>query len=819
MQPLFHLHLTRNPVRIAFAILLTVLCVGACVWLCLSPDMLAAAVDELDTQEDLVEGGAPVSPYLSKNFTLEYEFTVPDEHPYLEEVGVCLAPDSTDPNDDWPQYTMTLSREDEVLASEVLDLQAHFSVGEYWHYYFLTVEQLLQPDVTYTLSISCDAYYTGNTPGMRVSVHPVEKGEFSCFETDDGAFAADFSITTASLDYSLYYLPLILMAIAWIVAMFSLLGDIIWCGRRPSLIVMILFNGVLCAFFALCAVENLNNSGGIFYMDPAPILVNLITYICLYLLLYAPTGSPFFSICFVSVLLTVGSVVNYFTLRFRGTPVMPTDLFAATTAANVMGQYEIGPDPVLLWSGAMTLCVCAIAYMVAGRPITRRAFLHAGMRLAGLGGSLAFLMILNTTGGCIALQVPTNAWDPTSANQQNGFVVHFVENARSMFLSKPDGYSSTRIEEISSRYDATSETDQMPNIIFIMNESLADFEANGELLTSQPILPYLHSLSGQSNALTGYVQIPASGGGTSTSEFQALTGISDRDYYATAPYATHVLRETPSLPSVLSELGYTSIAAHPAQAGNWNRDRAYERLGFDEFYDISKLRGLVNLRGLATDSSFYTSLEELAQQTSEPLFLFAVTIQNHGGYDYEDFDESIRILSPAGDYPLATQYLNLARLSDDAFQELTSYYSEVDEPTLIVMFGDHFPAIETDFIYDVCSDEPNSSLPTHLTPYVVWANYDLEKENLPEDGEIISVSFLQSVLMDAAGLPKTGWQQFLSDVMDEYPVVSKFGTLDAQGELVDDSLDIPLLQDYSCLQYNLLSSSRSRAKAFFSFTE
>ena len=135
------------------------------------------------------------------------------------------------------------------------------------------------------------------------------------------------------------------------------------------------------------------------------------------------------------------------------------------------------------------------------------------------------------------------------------------------------------------------------------------------------------------------------------------------------------------------------------------------------------------------------------------------------------------------------------------------------------MFGDHFPAIETDFIYDVCSDEPNSSLPTHLTPYVVWANYDLEKENLPEDGEIISVSFLQSVLIDAAGLPKTEWQQFLSDVMDEYPVVSKFGTLDAQGELVDDSLDIPLLQDYSCLQYNLLSSSRSRAKAFFSFTE
>ncbi|MEI3280165.1 MAG: sulfatase-like hydrolase/transferase [Eubacterium ramulus] len=48
-------------------------------------------------------------------------------------------------------------------------------------------------------------------------------------------------------------------------------------------------------------------------------------------------------------------------------------------------------------------------------------------------------------------------------------------------------------------------------------------------------------------------------------------------------------------------------------------------------------------------------------------------------------------------YPKANRYLSLVKRSDDAFRELTEYFSQVTEPTIICMFGDHLPSIEDEF--------------------------------------------------------------------------------------------------------------------------
>ena len=71
-------------------------------------------------------------------------------------------------------------------------------------------------------------------------------------------------------------------------------------------------------------------------------------------------------------------------------------------------------------------------------------------------------------------------------------------------------------------------------------------------------------------------------------------------------------------------------------------------------------------------------------------------MQNHGGYNdnYDDFKEDI-ILN--GRYPLTQRYLNLIHESDTAFKELTEYFEKVDEPTIILFFGDHQPGIEERF--------------------------------------------------------------------------------------------------------------------------
>ena len=61
-----------------------------------------------------------------------------------------------------------------------------------------------------------------------------------------------------------------------------------------------------------------------------------------------------------------------------------------------------------------------------------------------------------------------------------------------------------------------------------------------------------------------------------------------------------------------------------------------------------------------------------------PLFVFNVTMQNHGGYDWDGdgyFDKRIYLTGEEQDkYPTVDQYLSLVRYSDDAVQELISYF-------------------------------------------------------------------------------------------------------------------------------------------------
>ena len=66
-------------------------------------------------------------------------------------------------------------------------------------------------------------------------------------------------------------------------------------------------------------------------------------------------------------------------------------------------------------------------------------------------------------------------------------------------------------------------------------------------------------------------------------------------------------------------------------------------------------------------------------------------------------------------------------------KELISYFEQCDEKTVILMFGDHQPNVETGFLeslygkdYDSLSEEELSR--RYITPFVLWANYDSEEE-------------------------------------------------------------------------------------------
>ena len=83
--------------------------------------------------------------------------------------------------------------------------------------------------------------------------------------------------------------------------------------------------------------------------------------------------------------------------------------------------------------------------------------------------------------------------------------------------------------------------------------------------------------------------------------------------------------------------------------------------------------------------------------------MFNVTVQNHGGYvgNRGFVDTDIQVTNSMLSSDEVEQYVTLAKKSDEAFEELIKYFEKVDEPTIIVMFGDHQPPLSTDFYSNI----------------------------------------------------------------------------------------------------------------------
>ena len=144
------------------------------------------------------------------------------------------------------------------------------------------------------------------------------------------------------------------------------------------------------------------------------------------------------------------------------------------------------------------------------------------------------------------------------------------------------------------------------------------------------------------------------------------------------------------------------------------------------------------------------------------------------GYDvlYEDFRQEVYLTGGArGKYPKADQYLSLMKESDEAFRELLEYFKECEEPTMILLFGDHQPGVEDEFFDEIAGKASSQmSAPEQLvwyqTPFIIWTNYGQPYQDLGDLGAV----YLSSYLLKLAGLRLTPYHQFLLEMAESLPV-------------------------------------------------
>ena len=164
-------------------------------------------------------------------------------------------------------------------------------------------------------------------------------------------------------------------------------------------------------------------------------------------------------------------------------------------------------------------------------------------------------------------------------------------------------------------------------------------------------------------------------------------------------------------------------------------------------------------------------------------------------------------IQTTGDYPgRARTPEELMADMDKALEELIGYYSQREEPTLVVFFGDHQPPLANAFyekLYGKKLSERTTEevMEQYAVPFFIWANYDI-----PEMRDVVvSPNYLGAITAKAAGLPTTGYMEFLLELYEVLPAVTPVGFVTSDGQFRSkselDEVQRDWLWKYEVLNY------------------
>lgn len=752
------------------------------------------------TQEDgwiiTTQTGIP-----SEDFILKQRF-IPS-HNYIKSIDVSFISYFDYIGNEDVEIALYSSR-NELIYKETIDLK-EMNNNEYKFH----VESKVNPNKEYYFSII----------GLGKLKDYITHANYNTDKSGYSVYEQQINIIT-TFEYKLFlYKPFIAIFVLFFVLIIMLnikiqFFDIIEVIYHKIPIVIKAYILSLMSFFN---IEFLCNNS-IFSIQLSSFLLSTFLYFLIYLLILIFITNYKIALIVPTVLLYIVGVLNYFVVFNRTNPIMPWDIFSISTAFSVRNNYDF---PITINIILVTLIVLNITIAIMRFDKGKsKVKIHCLLSAFSIIYICIFGYSFYNTSMLSNLNLAPNVWMQSEGYSKDGFILSFMMNTKYLFVDKPEGYHPAVVENLNSQY-TTSENEvyDEPNIIAIMNESFTDLRVINDFKTNEEYMPFLDNLN--DNTVKGNLYVPVFGGYTCNTEFEFLTGNSMAFLpVGSVPYQQYIQKNTNSINTILKKYGYKTIAIHPFYSTGWNRDKVYPYLEFDDFLDISSFADAELIRGYVSDNSMYDKIIDLYENKKfdEKLFIFGVTMQNHGGYSVDTKLKYNIKVEDRDDYPQTNQYLSLIRQSDDAIRDLINYFKDYDEKTVILIFGDHMPAIENAF-YEKLYGQPLNQLgieeiqKRYVTPFYIWANYDIEEQYV----EKISSNYLSTLLVGITGLEGTNYQKYASNLFKEIPVISVFGYIDNEDTYntynAINNLKATINQ-YSIIQYNNLFDKK-RFNQFF----
>jgi len=323
------------------------------------------------------------------------------------------------------------------------------------------------------------------------------------------------------------------------------------------------------------------------------------------------------------------------------------------------------------------------------------------------------------------------------AYRDYGVVYCFTNTWLNTGISKPEGYSEESILDIFSQeelgddnamlLEQKDEDEKHPNIVFLQLESFIDPMTIESIGLDKEACPNFRKLV--ENYPSGQLTVPACGAGTANVEFEVMSGLSVK-FFGPGEYPYKSVLKEKTLETIaydLKSLGYSTHAIHNHRAVFYNRNTVFANMGMDTFTSIEYMNNVEKTpKNWAKDDVLVECMLDALNSTQQRDMIYTISVQGHGKYPSEQVlsDPEVKVTSaPTEELKWKFEYyVNQIYEMDQFIGKLVEEFEKYDEPIVLVMYGDHIPAIDL-----TEEDLENGNL--YGTEYVIWSNFGLEGDD------------------------------------------------------------------------------------------
>jgi hypothetical protein len=427
---------------------------------------------------------------------------------------------------------------------------------------------------------------------------------------------------------------------------------------------------------------------------PEAFRADLIAHLVIGALLYGMSSSLARFALGTAALFTALTLGNALKMSILGGPLMPDDFVAAKNMFLLLDGWQLAGAALMVAVPAALLW-----WMIAWR--RARAWVNLGIVALAVGLLLAF-----PEPASLALdkQFGNSVWNQRGNFESRGLPLQLLQEGVRSRARREAAPTADEVADALARLGAAIPSDvhkvaaapgPTRNLHMIVLESFWDpMLLTASELSADPLDPAFRALwaaSGNAHALA-----PVFGGYTANTEFEILCGFPvERDNVF---FEGGLRNDAPCLPRHLGSAGYRSFASHPNAASFWNRVNAYRRIGFETYWSDGDFELDDMNQVFLSDASLYRQvLERLGPQLQGPTPIFNYVLTYFGHLPYPLNAQRPSVVRAAEGHATVEAYANTMYYKSRELMNFLRELRQRDPDGLIVLFGDHIPALGNQF--------------------------------------------------------------------------------------------------------------------------